>query len=431
MWALQQILLLVAAVVAATTPSPSTWRDAALCGTQRLRPFDNATRSFRWRAMKAEQTRLRRLRPEQLSTVADIIYPYITAPHAAAHSFTPPPLTVDCGASEYAHLLTGRRLAQPARIIDFVPLAHELDTLEIRLYELNDTVDMHIIFEGTHTHRGFTKKLFFAQHRRRFAAFAHKLYHFVADDADQRPIVNLEHGPVWAIENQMRSLPVEKFRRLFGDFRPTDLILNGDCDEVPSRRAVAHMRQCELRRTPLRFTLDFYIFSFNWLFSESVLYFPALSRPADLVRMNGILPRGNMLVGAPQMAPHNGAHMNRFMFTLLDKLFKEAAMAEDGTIDFTAFSDGVRSQVQWLKTGVWQQIQPHLNDRYHEYTPRRVHPSASSNALFVPWFARQNQQRFPWLFVDPSTIDAYVTRMLAHCTTAAKRDRRGVASDQQ
>jgi hypothetical protein len=39
----------------------------------------------------------------------------------------------------------------------------ELDVLETRLYELNDTIDKFVILEATHTHRGVRKPLFFAR----------------------------------------------------------------------------------------------------------------------------------------------------------------------------------------------------------------------------------------------------------------------------
>ena len=71
----------------------------------------------------------------------------------------------------------------PRRIIDVVPFSYELDVLELRLHELNATVDLFVVVEAPVTHRGLRKPLVFAQHAKRFAAFAHKLMHVVVPHA--------------------------------------------------------------------------------------------------------------------------------------------------------------------------------------------------------------------------------------------------------
>jgi len=42
----------------------------------------------------------------------------------------------------------------PRRIIDVVPFSYELDVLELRLHELNATVDLFVVVEAPITHRG-------------------------------------------------------------------------------------------------------------------------------------------------------------------------------------------------------------------------------------------------------------------------------------
>jgi len=53
--------------------------------------------------------------------------------------------------------------AGPAKIIDLVFVNQEIDTLETRFFELNDTVDLFVVAEGDRTHRGARKSLFFSQ----------------------------------------------------------------------------------------------------------------------------------------------------------------------------------------------------------------------------------------------------------------------------
>ena len=67
-----------------------------------------------------------------------------------------------------------------------VPFSYELDVLELRLHELNATVDLFVVVEAPVTHRGLRKPLIFAQHARRFAAFASKIKHVVVPHATLR-----------------------------------------------------------------------------------------------------------------------------------------------------------------------------------------------------------------------------------------------------
>jgi hypothetical protein len=379
----------------------ASWAGTDICldgdPSRGVLPFDVAAKQFDWQSLRDYQQRHKRLQPQQLTLLTDFLTPYLhTTLKPVAEPAIPPHVAVDCASAEYASILTGKRRATPAKILDFIPFAYEIDTLEIRLYELNDTVEMHCVMEGLYTHRGFRKPLFLEHYNARLAPFRDKIIRVVADDADQRSLIELGDRDVWLIEHQMRTLPLKKYEAGFGRIEPDTLILHGDCDEIPSRRALLHIKQCELRQTPLLFTVDFYIFSFNWQFMSKTLRYPALFRRGDVVRESDAterLLRGSVLQHTPQMAQHNGAHLNRFIYTLVDKIFKEAAMAEGGVVDFTPFSDGITTQTEWLKTGYW-----------NSYIATRA------SGTYIPWFAAQNRDRFLWLFVAPETIDVAIVR---------------------
>ena len=74
------------------------------------------------------------------------------------------------------------------RVFDCFPFFNELDVLEIRLAELDALVDHFVIVEATRTHTGKPKPLYFADNRKRYDRYAHKIIHVVADDL-----------PSWAI----------------------------------------------------------------------------------------------------------------------------------------------------------------------------------------------------------------------------------------
>jgi hypothetical protein len=97
-----------------------------------------------------------RLPPELITRYLKRIEPLVERPpRFPARVFTRPvPLSYNCSDPAYASLLTGEpRPDGPVRIFDFVPVSYELGTLEIRLFETNDSVDLYIFAESTHTHR--------------------------------------------------------------------------------------------------------------------------------------------------------------------------------------------------------------------------------------------------------------------------------------
>lgn len=375
---------------------PGIVRDAALVGNRltHVAPFSSAVENIDWHSLETYQRQHKRLTSAQLNTVAEFLQPYIgntMAGHSRStvNSSTPPHIEVDCASRTYASVLTGRRRVVPARIIDFVPFNAELQTLELRLYELNDTVDEHVLLEGMLTHRGYHKPLYFQENRKYFTSFLHKITHVVADELDQRRLIELHGDAVWKIEHQMRSLPWKKYEANFGLIPGDTLILHGDCDEIPSREAMLHAKYCELRKTPLVFQLDFYIFSFNWLFQHRVLKYPMLFKRSDLPQTATALLRS--VNPFPTMPPHSGAHLNRFIYTLVDKLFKEAAMAEDGKINFKPFRDGIIDEARWLIHGKW--------NNYDAF-------STQSMDVHIPWFALQNKERYQWLFMPVAQVRA-------------------------
>jgi beta-1,4-mannosyl-glycoprotein beta-1,4-N-acetylglucosaminyltransferase len=119
------------------------------------------------------------------------------------------------------------------RVFDCFPFFNELDVLEIRLSELDALVDYFVIVEATRTHTGKPKPLYFADNRRRYKCFDHKIIHVVVDDL---PLGASDH---WGREIFQRQAIV----RGLGQARPDDRIISSDCDEIPKadvlRRALA------------------------------------------------------------------------------------------------------------------------------------------------------------------------------------------------
>lgn len=59
----------------------------------------------------------------------------------------PPPLEINCSDPALSRFLTGN--IQEKRVFDLFGMAQELWTVEARLWELADSVDLFVIFEST------------------------------------------------------------------------------------------------------------------------------------------------------------------------------------------------------------------------------------------------------------------------------------------
>ena len=67
-------------------------------------------------------------------------------------------------------------------IIDAFPFFDEIDLLDLRLNYLNSSVDKFILVEGTKSHQGKNKKLFFDENKSLFKKYKNKIIHHIVDD---------------------------------------------------------------------------------------------------------------------------------------------------------------------------------------------------------------------------------------------------------
>ena len=64
-------------------------------------------------------------------------------------------------------------------LVDGFTFYNELDMLEYRLTVLNDIVDYFILVEGTRTHAGNPKLMYYGMNKERFAKWNHKIIHML------------------------------------------------------------------------------------------------------------------------------------------------------------------------------------------------------------------------------------------------------------
>jgi hypothetical protein len=116
-------------------------------------------------------------------------------------------------------------------IVDCFRFFNELDVLELRLRTLDAVVDRFVISEAPFTFRGDPKALYFSENAERFAAWC-----------DRITVVVYPGPPVdnaWTTADRQR----EHLSTALVDCAPDDLILIGDCDEIPDPRLVTHRPQ--------------------------------------------------------------------------------------------------------------------------------------------------------------------------------------------
>ena len=105
-------------------------------------------------------------------------------------------------------------------LVDAFMFFNELDVLEIRLNSLAKDVDLFILCEGTHTHAGDPKPLYFQENQDRFKDFPIR-YVLYRNDPGQLP---------WHEENAQRDYMWE----FCGDLPQDAVIMISDCDEIPN-----------------------------------------------------------------------------------------------------------------------------------------------------------------------------------------------------
>ena len=109
------------------------------------------------------------------------------------------------------------------RLWDVFMFRDELDMLECRLRELESWDLTHVIVEAPVTHRGDPKPLSFAVNEERYARWAGRIIHVIADvPADADP---------WVVEHAQRDAALPYLKDAAND----DVVLISDVDEFPPR----------------------------------------------------------------------------------------------------------------------------------------------------------------------------------------------------
>lgn len=138
--------------------------------------------------------------------------------------------------------------------------AAEPDLLECRLRTLEDWPVRHVLVEAATDHQGHPKPLRFAENRERYAPWADRIVHVVADNL---PGVSglPDH---WRRENAQRNAVL----RGLEDADPADPVIVADLDEIPNAAAMEVAASVATRGEIIRFEMVSCIFAVDLLWPE-------------------------------------------------------------------------------------------------------------------------------------------------------------------
>ncbi len=120
-------------------------------------------------------------------------------------------------------------------IVDAFIFNNEFKQLEIRLHELEGTVDCHVLVESNLTFSGHPKPLWFALSRLRYKHFLDRIIHVTVKDMPAGP-------DRWQRERWQRNAILRGLHTVKAD----DLILISDADEIPMPWGIRKAQEVEM-----------------------------------------------------------------------------------------------------------------------------------------------------------------------------------------
>jgi len=281
---------------------------------------------------------------------------------------------------------------KPAYIVDVILFGYELDLLEIRLYELDEVVDQFVIWESGFNQRGDRKPLLFSRNWSRFARFSQKIVHIVQDDSDIPKMHNprkekLKPGDNWSNEARMRHHAVEGWVKYLGgesNIPSNHLLITGDLDEMPSGAAIQAFKYCNNAGLTAAFYTTMWRMDLEHL-TPMKDWSGYWSQPMITKFGKGYRHSRDHMV---PFRLYPGAHMNRCLPPAAIA-FKALCLAEDGKVapngDIMALY--LSRRCRWLGGR------------------KSIDPKDWKKPQYVPWFAKANPDRFPYLY--PSKYPEY------------------------
>ena len=160
-------------------------------------------------------------------------------------------------------------------IYDCFIFFNELDLLNLRLHELNDTVDYFVLVESHYTFTNQRKPLYFEQNKNMFHKFLPKIIHVIIDNFDQtEDIKNTQfyqqakdtvdkNIDTWKREAQSRNAILNGLTQC----QDNDIIIISDLDEIPNKNKIKQLKKFNVIKA---FDQKNYYYFFNCQSDQSI-----------------------------------------------------------------------------------------------------------------------------------------------------------------
>ena len=282
-------------------------------------------------------------------------------------------LTLDCSNKIYQSFLNPSIREKPAKILDLILISYELVVLEMRLFELYDTVDEIIIFETNITFKQVAKPFFFLSNLKRYQRFLDKIIlitpfnitSFYSKDLsiksqniinpDDIPkeykvsniapefAFNKDHGQFFkidfTIEDRARMMSLRLYEKYVRKLDENEIVIHGDIDEMPNSDIINHFKYCQVidSKYPFQFWSTFYIYGFNYLFQADFAApgdpysnaYPNIFRAQDIRRL------GRLRLNKAFLLPRaSGCHCNRFFSGFTISLYKDMSQSDSEGLEY-------------------------------------------------------------------------------------------------
>lgn len=313
------------------------------------------------------------------------------------HTSTLPPLIPKQRIDVHAMSMQQKQNVTLPLVISGTPFNREADIFEIRLHELGDAVDYHIVVESMYTQYGLPKPLRF--NLSKYTNFQDKIIYVVL--TQQHNSTGCALG--WAHESWVRSsivhlgIPMleDKIKRRILD---SDVLIVTDVDEIP-RSTVVHRLKTSLypKNFTVVFQMRYSLYGFFWLnqHSSQVAYATTVSHAQKRRKTHKVIPNAGWHCGL--CVPPKEYNMR-----LKDYLCGDGLRWGD--------FDWPLDTIHYLRsTGTWFGALPHSNN------VKRV---TENDTMRAPEYALNiKDHRFDYLLHPPHQFNVSYKPFMGYCNS--------------
>lgn len=267
------------------------------------------------------------------------------------------------------------------KIIDGFIFFNELALLNMRLHELNDSVDFFVIVESRLTHAGNPKPLYFELNRDHFSPFLPKIIHHVVDGRPRpaNPWRRLfPHRN--AIEFQQRAAIQDAVQKVPG-LAPDDIVLFSDADEIPNPAYL--LRDRFNGDNVIVFNQRYFFYDLGcenlrgWPGTIGMTYHQFARANLNKMRKAKNRAKDARIINVPEVAErecHAGWHCSNFggVEQIVTKLesYTHQKYNQDRYKDRNVLADNIRNRRDWLQRSEPEHVLQPNDEASDKFLPR-------------------------------------------------------------